>query len=164
MVCQNPCNNFSWWHKNIFTTIFLLLYLLLPLRLGPTYHRDTRQIFTYLILSLHPPAPSFPTHKAFILVLEDSRKWMEERAPEYRPGGTDRPHQQADRPPPCPYLSSHLFPSFSQTKQPRKTSPSSLGSVALRERKLRKRVEKKSKGSLALDFLENLRHHAREDP
>jgi hypothetical protein len=100
MVCQNPCNNFSWWHKNIFTTIFLLLYLLLPLRLGPTYHRDTRQIFTYLILSLHPPAPSFPTHKAFILVLEDSRKWMEERAPECRLGGTDRPHQQADRPPP----------------------------------------------------------------
>jgi hypothetical protein len=30
--------------------------------------------------------------------------------------------------------------------------------------KLRKRVEKKSKGSLALDFLENLRHHAWEDP
>jgi hypothetical protein len=45
-----------------------------------------------------------------------------------------------------------------------KTTPSSLCSTALREKKLRKRVEKKSKGSLALDFLENLRHHAWEDP
>jgi hypothetical protein len=55
---------FSWWHKNVFTTIFLLLYLLLPIRSGPTCHRDTHQVFTYLILSLHPPGPSFPTHKA----------------------------------------------------------------------------------------------------
>jgi hypothetical protein len=119
-VCQNPYNDFSWWHKNIFTTVFLLLYLLLPLRLGLTCHRDTHQVFTYPILSLHPPAPSFPTHKALILALEDSRKWMEERALEWRAGGTDRPHQQADRPPPWPYKSSHLLLSFSHTQQPRK--------------------------------------------
>jgi hypothetical protein len=99
-VCQNPYDDFSWWHKNIFTNIFLLLYLLLPLRLGPTCHRDTHEVFTYLILSLHPPAPFFPTHKALILALEDNRKWMEERAPEWRPGGADRPRHQADRPPP----------------------------------------------------------------
>jgi hypothetical protein len=98
IVCRNLCNDFSWWHKNIFATIFLLLYFLSPLRLGPTCHRDTHQVFTYLILSIHPPAPSFPTHNALILALEDNRKWMEEREPEWRPGGTDRPHHQADPP------------------------------------------------------------------
>jgi hypothetical protein len=97
-VCQTPYNDFLWWHRNI-----LLLYfccLLLPLHLGPTCHKNTHQIFTYLILSLHPLAPLFPTHKAFILALEDSRKWMEERALEWRADGTDWPYQQADRPPP----------------------------------------------------------------
>jgi hypothetical protein len=113
-VCQNPYDDFSWWHKNIFTNIFLLLYLLLPLRLGPTCHRDTHEVFTYLILSLHPPAPFFPTHKALILALEDNRKWMEERAPEWRPGGADRPRHQADR----PRHQADRPPPFSLYKQP----------------------------------------------
>jgi hypothetical protein len=30
--------------------------------------------------------------RTLIKPLEDSRKWMEERAPEWRPGGADRPH------------------------------------------------------------------------
>jgi hypothetical protein len=152
MVCQNLYNDFSWWHKNNFTTIFLLLYLLLPLRIRPTCHRDTHQVFTYLILSLHPPAPSFPTHKTFFLALEDNRKWMEQGAPEWRPGGADRPHHQADWPPPLG-LYKHPPPTqfFAHTPA-QKTSPSIFCSAASRERKLRKRVEKKSKGSLALNF------------
>jgi hypothetical protein len=161
-VCQNPYNDFSWWHKNIFTTIFLLFVF--TLTLGPTCHRDTHQIFTCPILSLHPPTPSFPTHKAFIPVLEDSRKWMEERAPEWRAGGNDRPHQQVDWPPPLALFKQPPPTQFFTHTTAQKTTPSSLCSASLRERKLRKRVEKKSKGSLALNFFENLRHHAWQDP
>jgi hypothetical protein len=150
--CQNPYNDFSWWHKNTFTTIFLLLYLLLPLRLRPTCHRVTHQVFTYLILPLHPPAPSFPTHKAFILVLEDNKKWMEERAPEWRLGGTDRPQHQADRPPLLALFKQPPPTQFFAHTPTQKTTPSSLCSAALRGRKLRKRVEKKSKDSLALNL------------
>jgi hypothetical protein len=89
-VCQNPYNDFSWWHKNIFTSTFLLLYFLLPLRMGPTCHRDTHQVFTYLILSLHPPAPSFLTHKPLhppapslptLKRWKTTKKWMEEWGP-----------------------------------------------------------------------------------
>jgi hypothetical protein len=96
-MCQNRIMIFRGGIK-----IFLLYfsYLLLLLRLGPTCHRITHQIFTYLIFSLHPLATLFPTHKAFIIVLEDDRKWMEEGAPNWRAGGADRLHQQADRPPP----------------------------------------------------------------
>jgi hypothetical protein len=135
--------------------IFLLLYfccLPLPLRSGPTCHRNTYQIFTYLILSLHPLAPSFPTHKAFILALEDDRKWMEERAPEWRAGGTDRPHQQADWSPPSALFKQPPPAQFFTHSTAQKTSPSSLCSAALRDSKLSKRVEKKSKGILALNF------------
>jgi hypothetical protein len=57
-------------------------------------------VFTYLILSLHPPAPSFPTHKALIIALEDNKKWMEERAPEWRLAGPTGPTTRpADHPP-----------------------------------------------------------------
>jgi hypothetical protein len=53
--------------------------------------------------------------------------------------------------PPQPYTNSHILPSFFTLNSP-KTTSSSLYSAILRERKLRKRVEKKSKGSLALNF------------
>jgi hypothetical protein len=141
---------FSWWHKNIFTAIFLLFAF--TLTLGPTCHRITHQIFTYLILSLLPLAPLFPTHIAFILALEDSRKWMEERAPEWRADGVNRPHQQAGWQPPWALFKQPPSARFLTHSPAQKTTPLSLSSAALRERKFRKRVEKKPKGNLALNF------------
>jgi hypothetical protein len=52
-VCQNPYNDFAWWHKNILTTIFLLLYLLLPLRIGPTCHRIHIKSLPYHFIHQH---------------------------------------------------------------------------------------------------------------
>jgi hypothetical protein len=123
--------------------IFLLYFccLLLLLRLGPTCHRITHQIFTYLILSLLPLALLFPTHKAFILALEDSNKWMEERAPEWRADRADRPHQQADRPPPMALYKQLPPTQFFTHSTAQKTTSSSLCSAALGERKFRKKVE-----------------------
>jgi hypothetical protein len=70
---------------------------------------------------------------------------MEERAREWRAGGTDRPHQQTYWPPPWPYFSSHLVPSFHTHNSPENLTFKPL-QCSLRERKLRKKVEKKSQG------------------
>jgi hypothetical protein len=90
--------------------------------------------------------------RTLIKPLEDSRKWMEERAPEWRPGGADRPHHQAGRPPPLGLFKQPLPTKFFAHTPAQKISPSSICSAASRERKLRKRVEKKSKGSLSPNF------------
>jgi hypothetical protein len=76
---------------------------------------------------------------------------MEERAPEWSPGGAYRPHYQVGRPLPLGlYKQPPPIQIFAHT--PTQNSPSSFCSAASRERKLRKRVEKKSKDSLALNF------------
>jgi hypothetical protein len=77
---------------------------------------------------------------------------MEERAPEWRPGGADRPHHQAGRLPPLALYKQPPPTQFFAHTPAQKTSHSSLCSDASRERKLRKRVEKKFKGILALIF------------
>jgi hypothetical protein len=119
-VCQNPYNDLSWWHKNIFTTIFLLLYFLLPLRMGPTCHRDTHQVFTYLILSLHPPAPSFPLTRHFFLRWKTAGNGWRRGHPS---GGQVGPTGPTTRPvghPPWPCINSQVLPSSLHTHQPRK--------------------------------------------
>jgi hypothetical protein len=64
----------------------------------------------------------------------------------------DRPAPPPGRPPPLgPIKVATSYPVFTHTTA-QKTTPSSLCGATLRERKLRKRVEKKSKGSQALNF------------
>jgi hypothetical protein len=63
--------------------------------------------------------------------------------PTTRPAGQPPPLALYKQPPPTQF--------FAHTPA-QKTSPLSLCSAASRERKLRKRVEKKSKGSQALNF------------
>jgi hypothetical protein len=89
--------------------------------------------------------------RTLVKALEDSKKRMEERAPEWRPGGADRPHHQAGRPHPLGLFKQPPPTQFFAHTPARKTSPSSFCNAASREKKLRKRVEKESKGILALN-------------
>jgi hypothetical protein len=132
--------------------IFLLLYFCCYIFFYP-YTWDPHAIGIHIkslpTLSYHfiHQHLRFPLIRHFFLVLEDNRKWMEERAPEWRPGGANRPHHQAGRPPPLAMYKQPPPTQFFAHTPAQKTSPSSLYSAASRERKLRKRVEKKSKGS-----------------
>jgi hypothetical protein len=52
-------DNFSWWHNfflfHIFAIIFYSKIIKMPLRMGPTCHRDNHQNTTFFIPFSHPP-------------------------------------------------------------------------------------------------------------
>jgi hypothetical protein len=117
-VCQNPIMIFCGGIKIFLLPYFCYYICFYPYSWDPHaigIHIKSLPTLSYHFIHQH----LFPTHMAFILALEDSGNWIEERAPEWRAGGTDRPYQQADRPPPlgpikaatsCPVFHTHNSP------------------------------------------------------